>query len=182
MTLTLVTGRPNVGKSGLLYRPVLEAAADASPIVLLPTRPDARRAADEFSARGVAGIRSMVLDEWIAELWSLHGDGRRLIESGVREALMLRACSETPLAAIAPAAGRAGFVRALSSVAQRLPGTWSPEPRTAEDHEVLAVLERYVCLGREEGLLELGNAATILGANPPRVEGPVVVNRFTDLS
>jgi hypothetical protein len=182
MTLTLVTGRPNAGKSGLLYRPVLEAAADASPIVLLPTRPDARRAADEFSARGVAGIRSMVLDEWIAELWSLHGDGRRLIESGVREALMLRACSETPLAAIASAAGRTGFVRALSSVAQRLPGTWSPEPRTAEDREVLAVLERYACLGREEGLLELGNAATILGGDPPRVEGPVVVNRFTDLS
>jgi hypothetical protein len=182
MTLTLVTGRPNVGKSGLLYGPILEAAADGSPIVLLPSRPDARRAADEFSVRGVAGIRTVVLDEWIAELWSLHGDGRRLIESGVREALMLRACSETPLAAIASSAGRAGFVRALSSVAQRLTGTWSPEPRTAEDHEVLAVLERYACLGQEEGLLELGHAATILGGDPPRVEGPVAVNRFTDLS
>jgi hypothetical protein len=126
MTLTLVTGRPNAGKSGLLYGPILEAAADASPIVLLPTRPDARRAADEFIVRGVAGIRSMVLDEWIAELWSLHGDGRRLIQSGVREALMLRACTETPLAAIASSAGRAGFVRALCSVAQRLSADMEP--------------------------------------------------------
>jgi hypothetical protein len=182
MTLTLVTGRPNSGKSGLLYGPITEAAAKASPIVLLPTRPDARRASEEFSVRGITGVRAMVLDEWIAELWSLHGDGRRLIDGGVRQALMLRACAGTPMAAIASSAGRPGFARALSSVAQRLPGEWSPEPRTAEDREVVAVLECYSRMAQEEGLVEPGLAATLLGADPPHIEGPVAVNRFTDLS
>ncbi|MDF1542035.1 MAG: PD-(D/E)XK nuclease family protein [Anaerosomatales bacterium] len=183
MTLTLVTGRPNAGKSGLLYGPVLEAArTGTSTVVLLPTRPDARRAADEFAIRQITGVRTIVLDEWIAELWSLYGDGRRLIDRGLREALMVRACAETPLATIASSAKRPGFVRALASVAERLAGHADPRPLGAEDREMVAILRRYGDLARAEGFVEPGWAATLLGADPPPQEGPVAVNRFTDLS
>lgn len=183
MTLTLVTGRPNAGKSGLLYGPVLAAArTGTTAVILLPTRPDTRRAADEFASRQISGVRTIVLDEWIAELWSLYGDGRRLIDRGVREALVLRACAETPLAAIASSAKRPGFVRALASVAERLAGTGDPRPLSAEDREMVAVLQRYGELARAEGLVELGRAAALLGADPLPQEGPVAVNRFTDLS
>ncbi|MFU8890622.1 MAG: PD-(D/E)XK nuclease family protein [Anaerosomatales bacterium] len=183
MTLTLVTGRPNAGKSGLLYGPVLDAArTGTNAVVLVPTRPDARRAADEFAIRQISGVRTIVLDEWISELWSLYGDGRRLIDRGLREALMVRACAETPLSTIASSAKRPGFVRALASVAERLAGPTDPRPLSAEDTELVAVLRRYDDLARAQGLIEPGRAATLLGTDPPLHEGPIAVNRFTDLS
>ncbi len=183
MALTLVTGRPNAGKSGILYQPILAAAAARSaPHVLFPTRPDARRAAEEFAARGATGIRTVVLDEWIAELWALYGDGRRLIDHGVREALIRRACAATPLSVLAASADTPGFARALASVAERIAGAWSPRPQSAEDREMIAVLDHYERIADAEGLVEPASAAVLLGSEPPLLDGPVAVNRFTDLS
>jgi len=183
MTLTLVTGRPNAGKTGHLYGPVIKAAAAGlSPVILLPSMPDARRAAEEFAHRGVTGVRTTVLDRWIAELWSLYGDGRRIVEPGVREVLLRRARDETPLRSLVHSAGTPGFVRLLAAVAERLPDLEQARPRSSEDREVLDVLRRYDRVLAEEGLVELAVASTLLGTSLPPLSGPVVVNRFTDLS
>jgi hypothetical protein len=183
MTLTLVTGRPNAGKTGHLYGPAIEAAvAGLSPVILLPSMPDARRAAEEFAGRGATGVRTTVLDRWIAELWSLHGDGRRIVEPGVREILLRRACEKATLRALVHSAGTPGFVRLLASVAERVPELGQARPRSTEDREFLDVLERYDRVLAVEGLVELAVASRLLGTSPPPVGGPVAVNRFTDLS
>lgn len=178
MTLTLVTGRPNAGKTGHLYGPAIEAAAGGlSPVILLPSMPDARRAAEEFAHRGVTGVRTTVLDRWIAELWSLYGDGRRIVEPGVREVLLRRACDETSLRTLVHSAGTPGFVRLLAAVAERVVDLEQARPRSSQDREVLEVLGRYDRVLVDEELVELAVASTLLGASPPPVSGPVVVNR-----
>ena len=139
MTLTLITGRPNAGKTA-------------------------------------------VLDGWIAELWSLHGDGRRLVQPAAREILMRRACGDVSLRLLSRSASTPGFARTLSSVAERALDITQARPRTAEGVEVLSVLSRYTRILDDEGLIEPCVASRLLGADPPALDGPIVVNRFTDLS
>ncbi len=183
MSLTLFTGRPNAGKTGRLYRPIIDAAARAgSPVVLLPSTPDARRAAREFSSRGISGVRTAVLDRWIAELWSLHGDGRRIVDSVAREALLMRACADRQLRALARSAGSPGFVRLLSALAERVPAVEEASARSPQEREIVAVLGRYEEILVRDGLIELSTASVLLGSASPRPEGPVAINRFTDLS
>lgn len=183
MSLTLFTGRPNAGKTGRLYRPIIDAAARAgSPVVLLPSTPDARRTAREFSGRGISGVRTAVLDRWIAELWALHGDGRRIVDPVAREALLMRACADQRLRALARSAESPGFVRLLSSLAERVHAVDEASARSPEEREIVAVLLRYGKLLARDGLVELATASLLLGSAPPRPEGPVAINRFTDLS
>lgn len=183
MALTLVTGRPNAGKSGHLYGPVIESvSAGHSPVVALPSTPDARRAADEFAARGITGVRTVVLDKWIAELWSLHGDGRQLVEGAMREVLVRRACSATDLAALVETAGLPGFTHLIAAICQHAPDLNEISAHSPEDRDVLAVLASYERLLAAEGLVEPAAAALALGKAPLICGGAVAVNRFTDLS
>lgn len=183
MALTLVTGLPNTGKSGRLYGPVIEAARTGrSPVVALPSAPDARRATEEFAARGVTGIRTVVLDRWIAELWALYGDGRRLVQPALREVLARRACIEAGLEVLGDATHQPGLVQLVAALAETAPNLTAVEANSAEDHDILRVLARFNHLLEDEGLIEPAAAAMTLGASPPDIGGPVAVNRFTDLS
>ncbi|MDY0087731.1 MAG: PD-(D/E)XK nuclease family protein [Coriobacteriia bacterium] len=183
MALTLVTGLPNAGKSGRLYSPIIESAkAGESPVVALPSAPDARRVADEFTARGVGGVRTVVLDRWIGELWALYGDGRRLVQTATREVLARRACAVTALTALEEAAQLPGLVTLVAALAETAPNLTAVKAGSPEDRDVLAALERYTHLLDLEGLVEPASAAASLGTNPPELGGPVAINRFTDLS
>lgn len=183
MPLVLVTGRPNTGKTGRLYESLsVAAAADSDPVLALPSTPDARRASDEFALRGITGVRTCVLDQWVADLWALHGDGSRIVADAVRAVLVREACAGERFRSLARSAATPGFMRMIAKVAARVPDPQRTQPRSSEEHELMAVLYRYVRLLRREGLIELSRASLSLAEAPPPIKGPVALNRFTDLS
>ncbi|HET6499113.1 MAG TPA: PD-(D/E)XK nuclease family protein, partial [Coriobacteriia bacterium] len=182
MALTLVTGRPNAGKTGRLHGFLESAAANGEAVLALPSMPDAQRAADEFAIRGVAGVRTCVLDRWIADLWALYGDGTRIVTPPVRAVLVREACSRERFRALASSATTPGFANMVAEIAERVPDPGQARPRTAEEHELVAALSRYGRLLQREGLVESSRVALSLGEAPPPVTGPIALNRFTDLS
>jgi len=185
--LTLVTGRANSGKTGVVYDAVREAAdLHRRPSLLLPTYPDATRATAELSRTHPLGIHVEQLDGWVGELWSLHGDGRAPVEGEQRTWAIREAIGSTRLRALARSATTPGFVRLMSYVAQQA----AEEPRaaldgadarTAADSEIVAILRAYRGRLDDSGLIEPGEAALLLAHDPPS-GGPVYLHRFADLS
>ena len=179
MTLALVTGRANAGKSGVLYGRVEEsAAAGESPVVVLPSFADVRRAEREFAARGVLGVRITTLDRWIDELWALHGDGRRVVTSASRAALVSDVIARANLGEYADSARHRGFAELMSDLVQRL--TRPVEHSVAGDIALIA--RSYEEALSHAGLIEPARAALALAGDPPAIGGPICVNRFTDLA
>ncbi len=188
MGLTLVTGRANTGKTGVVYDVVREAAASGRrPSLLLPTYPDVVRATAELSHGRQLGIHVEQLDRWIEDQWSLWGDGRRLVHPAQRPLVMAGAITATRLSVLARSAATPGFVRLATYVAQRA----AEEPRScvdesrmtsAADSELASLLREYRRLLDDAGLVEPGEAALVLSGCPPDCEGPVVLHRFSDLT
>ena len=71
MPLTLVVGRPNSGKTGLLYDVVRGAVDEGrTPALVLPSRPDVRPVEREFAEHGPKlGVTIATLDDYIAGVW-----------------------------------------------------------------------------------------------------------------
>jgi hypothetical protein len=182
LPLTLVTGRANTGKTGVLHGALRKALEDGLPVtLLLPTMPDVRRAEAELGRTGLVGAKVAVLDAWIDELWTLYGDGRRVVTPGARRVLLRRALDSVKLDALAASAATPGFVRLLADVAKRLVRV--PRERgKGVDAEAARILRRYHELAAGAGMIERQVAACALAGDPPPVRGPVLVNRFTDLS
>ncbi|MDP2182251.1 MAG: hypothetical protein Q8K99_06755, partial [Actinomycetota bacterium] len=91
MGLTVVTGRANTGKTGVVYTALEDAAArgqDAT--LLLPSEPDAERARSELAARLPVGVRIAQVDRYLATVWATHGDGRRIVTPAQRAMLLVR--------------------------------------------------------------------------------------------
>ena len=83
MTLRLITGAANAGKTGLAYAALKEQlAAGLRPVLLLPSGPDTERALAELSAGSPTGLRCMTFDRYIGDAWDQFGDGRAIISPG----------------------------------------------------------------------------------------------------
>lgn len=186
MGLTLVTGRANSGKTGVIYD-ALKATADTDqrPSLLLPSYPDVARAAAELSRTHPLGMHVEQFDRWVGEQWSLCGDGRTLVTSEQRMWAVADAIAGCRLDALAPSSTTPGFARLVSYVAQRA----SEEPRarldaggarSTGDAEMVLLLK--ACRERLDaaGLIEPGEAALLFSLDPP-AGGPVFIHRFTDL-
>jgi ATP-dependent helicase/nuclease subunit B len=181
VSLTLIHGRANTGKTGILHGVLRDALARGSaPVLLLPTMPDVRRTESELGRDGLVGARVGTLDGWIQELWALHGDGRRPIGPAARAALLERAISEARPRRLAASAASPGFIWLLAEVVARM--TRPPGPAQGQYAEIGAIIDRYLEAADGEGLVEPAFAARLLGEDPPTVVGPVLVNRFTALS
>lgn len=181
MSLTLVTGRANTGKTGVIHRELRSALAAGLPaVLLLPTMPDVRRTEAELGRVGAIGARVAVFDEWVGELWAMHGDGRGVAGEAVRLALLREALDSTRLEGLAASAASPGFLRLLGDILDRTSEV--PQRRGGVSGEVAAILRRYHELAEGKGLIERGRAARLLAERPPALRGPVLVNRFTDLS
>jgi RecB family exonuclease len=186
--LTVITGRANAGKTGLLYRVARSAVAEGRrPTVLLPSYPDVRRAAEEFALRGPGlGVGVSTFDDYLDSLWGLHGDGRQIVGNTQRRVLLTKAIAQTNLGSLERSAARRGFVRLLESVVAAL-GEYDSHARTTLEGvagSLDALIGTYSRLLRDESLVERSAAARALGqeADPPWFPGPVIVNRFTDLT
>lgn len=181
MSLHLLTGRPHVGKTEALYRPLIEHCANGgTATLLLPSQAEVVRARLELSCRAPVGLTVTTLDGWISTLWSVHGDGRRIV-TPANGALIAAWAAERAAPALRASSGYAGFRLLLADLASRYDG---PD-RSGDSLTPAAAMIECVHTYREKlklhGMLEHVEAARILAASPPMVGGPVAVNRFLDL-
>jgi hypothetical protein len=188
VALTLVTGRANRGKTGVLYAALREILASGErAALLLPTHPDVQRATAELSRSSVLGLQVEQLDSWVAALWSLHGDGRTPIEDEHRSLLIKDAMERVRMVALRRSAGTPGFRRLVSYVVRRAAeapaGTIRRlEPRNATEAELAGLVAEYRQRANAAGLIEPGEAAWLLAGDPPPSSSALFVHRFSDLT
>ncbi len=187
MPLSLVVGRPNAGKTGILYDAVRRSVAvGGAPVLLLPSRPDVQMVSREFAARGPSlGVTTTVFDDYIDDLWALHGDGRRIVGSTERALLLAGAVESFGLEVLAKSTRGAGLARLLEPLAANMFRDIVP-PRgdrgaATEIAGVLAEYGRMLCAAnRIERATAVRRLESLL--DPGCFPGPVVANRFTDLT
>ena len=154
---------------------------NAYDVVLLPTFAQVEDYRKRLAGSGGAGVFSCAITTfaaWIADLWELHGDGRRLIDS-VKRGVVMRACCNhvygddaltpgiAPLAArcMRTAAGVCEFEQALDEVAYGQ----GPVGLHESERQLLAAMVRYrdALVGLE--LVELGQACAALAQRQDEV-------------
>ena len=84
MTLRLLTGAPNAGKTGRLYEAIRDLTARGGrAILLLPSAPDVVRARAELAVGATIGVQVEQFDRFGDAEWAHHGDGRRIAGSSL---------------------------------------------------------------------------------------------------
>lgn len=182
MSLTVITGRANAGKSGALYRPLIEAAREGGAgVLLLPSHADVVRARAEFADRASIGIQVDTLDGWAAALWAAVGDGRRIVDDSARQLAVHSVLNEVG-PALRGSAQFQGFGAMFADVCARSAGL---DPSAADrdiDRELVSLLGAYRSVLSDWNLIEIGDALVQLSHATPSVPRTVSINRFSDFS
>lgn len=181
MTLRLVVGRANVGKTGAAFDLVRESHRQGrEPILVLPSQPDVQRAADELSEDDALGFRVTTLDSYLEDAWARYGDGRRIIRGPARQIIANAAARRSD-------AGSGIGNLALSCVtvlAGQLGEAWRTFEPSADGPSaklVGTILAYRDALSRLR-LVEREEAAHALAAVPGLPGDPLVVHGFIDFS
>ncbi len=192
MVMTLVTGPANAGKTGHIVRALFEAASvGKTPILLLPSGPEVLRAQSEIAPRLPIGVTVVQFDRYLDGLWTLEGDGRRIVSRIQRLSLLSAAVASTRPALLAESAERHGFVRSLEEVARRageslaLDGQRSAQTRDGTAAaEICAIIDACAKLLQTRGLIERSEAHARLPevCETPSTRGPVLINRFASFT
>ncbi len=183
MSLTLIIGRPNAGKTSPLHAALNEALAQgASPVLLLPSEPDVERAVSEFAGKRTVGIQATTIDSWVCAQWSLYGDGRSIVAGCARPLLMSEAVSRVRMEALSSASEKPGFLGVMAGIASRAAPFALRAARQPMDVEIEAVLREYRAHLDAAGLIEATEATVLLGGLPRLAPRVIALNRFTDLS
>ncbi|MBU4555926.1 MAG: PD-(D/E)XK nuclease family protein, partial [Actinobacteria bacterium] len=184
MPLRLVTGRPNAGKTGILYAVAARSSSVAVPTILLPSAPDVARARrDLATGQGLVMLRVEQIDRYLAGLWEIHGDGRQIVTPIQRSALLRAAIAESGIHNLTSSAETRGFGMMLERLASHL----SSSPRTAGRGIAGKIADSLVLYYESlvtHGLVELSEATGVLSDRAADInfEGPVIANRFDDLT
>ena len=179
MSLRLVTGPPNSGKTGRVYDLLRSAAANGGrAVLLLPSAPDVARARDEFAAKTGVGVRIEQVDRFLASEWAHRGDGRRIVGTFQRGLLLEAALAETSLAG----GSGPGTVSLLGALAARSGGSRAATPpqRAGATGDLLSALDGYFRRLDSCGLIEPTEALRLLRHEVPDADA-VAVHRFSDL-
>ncbi len=181
MSLHVITGRANAGKTGRAYALVREALRDGSgPVLLLPGSPDVDRARAELAREFPLGIKTLTFREFVEAVWLSHGDGRRIVSAAQRRALLYAAAADDQCAT----AGLVGLAeQCIRRLCEQTGVAWRSHAPRADGHG--AVLARLVCgyarRLQEENLVESDEAASMLPLDGGEAWPPIVVHRFGDL-
>ncbi|MBE0476677.1 MAG: PD-(D/E)XK nuclease family protein [Coriobacteriia bacterium] len=184
MPLLVITGAANTGKTGFVYARIREALdGGARPVLLLPSAADVERARREFAATHPVGLTVARFDAYLANRWRTRGDGRRLVQPPQRHALMSSAIREAGGEVLREVGEDAGTVHVLARLAKDSAATAGAAGRpSGEAGELYDVVGSYRELLGRHGLVEPGEAFSLLSADPPACHGPVAAHRFTDLA
>lgn len=155
----------------------------SSPVLLVPSEPDARRARDELCAEFPVGLRVTTLDQYSRQAWDLAGDGRQIVSAAQREMLIA--------ASFGPRAVGRGYVRLATRAVERLAdetgtawrraNTRSLSKLTEAGKRLADVLVAYSAGLDRLGMIEPAEAQWLLAeaACPNQL---LVVHRFTDFA
>ncbi len=181
MGLTFITGVANAGKTGVVYdifRGSLRRGG--SPVLLLPSRPDVMRAADELSVEFPVGLRVHTFDEYISDQWASRGDGRRLLDGQLADLLMAGLARQRGVSR--------GIARLATRCADRLADQTGADWRDAvpaAPGPAEALIDLLVAYAREltaRDLLYPAEALRHLTATGWDDAGPLLFHRFTDFT
>lgn len=181
MTLRLITGRANGGKTGRIYGAVRTAISNGrGAIVVLPTIPDVQRARDELSREMPLGLKVTTFHGLVTTLWEQWGDGRLLVGEAQRSLVF---------AALARERGQSRSMgRLAAECASRLVETtgegWrssAPEASGA-GRELSTLLVAYARHLDGAGLIEPAEATWRLASRAVSHEDLIAVHRFGDFT
>lgn len=184
MPLTLVTGGPSAGKTGILHAEAVRAAHSGVPTILLPTAPDVSRARRELVLqKGLVSLRVEQIDRYLLGLWEIHGDGRTPVTPIQRSAMLRRAIKTSELSELTESVSTRGFLRIMERLASLMTGP----VRTDGDGvagEVARTLSTYREYLNSHSLIEAHEAVSILAQRAGSIafDGPLLANRFDDLT
>ena len=143
-------------------------------MVLLPTQAEAvafrKKAAQDMGARALFGVSVTTFPSWIADLWELHGDGRRIAAAVERDMIARSLCEQAECApgvdgvvseCLSRACGIAEFDEAVAAASQgAVPEGFSPA-------EALQLCGKVLVAYEELGLVEFGEAVRIVRESLP---------------
>lgn len=181
MSVHLIVGRANAGKTQYVLEICRESLRHSGePIVVVPSRPDVLRLADELARDGALGLSVLTFDDFVGGLWRESRDGRAIATSGQRALLLAESARR---AGIEGAGIQRLAEKCIRNLTDAAPRDWRHKaPETAGAGAGLArILTGYADLLSELDLVEAGEAASIAPLSAPQ-DGPVVFHRFTDLS
>jgi hypothetical protein len=180
VSLTVVTGAPNTGKTGRVYGVLRAAVRDGHrAVLLLPAGPDVARARAELARDEPIGVRVEQFDRFFAAQWALSGDGRRMVVGAARDVLLARALVAAHVAD-EPGPGAVALLGALAAQASAHGSVVESGVRGVAGR-LLKALEAYRDGLFKAALVEPGEAARFLIGGRPSAD-TIVVHRFMDLS
>lgn len=181
MTLRVVSGKANTGKTGVVVRMVREALdAGRQPYVVVPSLPDAQRLLDELAVTHPLGVRATTFDRYLEDAWGQFGDGRTLVTPAQR---MLLATSAARTVGASAALGRLAAT-CVAALADQAGESWRAcrGPKGGPGVVLGRVLEGYAAALSRLGLVEAGEAAWHLACDDRVLGDPLVVHGFTDFT
>lgn len=169
MACTLVS----TTSGSIVNKPVKEALVASiercGRAVLLVDTPDAKRTALKLLASDPMlslGLCVVSLSEWAKELWNLFGDGRQVISKEARLLLIHEALDTFEAQELKPLDVGTGTLKAIETIARNyLPCINARDDAlgfTVGQQRVLAVLERYLDLVHQHGMLEQSESYALL--------------------
>lgn len=186
MPLTLVTGRANAGKTGIIYGALRRALDEGlRPVLLLPAYPDVVRARSELGGEGVADLEITRFDAYLESLWDLLGDGRAVVSHVERDALLRRLLAEGTHEGMEVSGSGRGLRRVLARLIEHRAESPSLQPRPARGQgaAVVGLVLRYEALLADRGLVEREEAFRLIAESPAiTLADPLAVHRFSDLT
>lgn len=180
MPLKLIVGLGNAGKTGVIMRDSLSAAAAGeSPVIVVPGLSDVRRLERELATKAHLGVRVTTLRRLKLELWQLFGDGRRPVGDAGRRAVLGSVVADGVPADLLAAAATPGFPGFLARLARESDATGpSCESASPTLRALDVLLQRYRETLLAEGLLEEGWLAELIAGANPVMPGLVAFARF----
>ncbi|HSK48685.1 MAG TPA: hypothetical protein VLA05_11890, partial [Coriobacteriia bacterium] len=181
MTLHVVTGRANAGKTGVAYKRLRSAVSEGRRAVLvLPAVPDVERARREFSQSSQLGIEITTFGGLVSSRWEETGDGRAIVTPAQR-AILLELLSSATGQSRGLARLASGCVDALTEGSgsdwRAVRGRVSPAGAALAD-----LLDAYALELDRRGLVEMPEATRLLGQCVGEQGQVLVVHRFTDFT
>lgn len=181
MTLRLIVGRANIGKTGAALSIVRDALATGrEPVLVLPSQPDVQRAADELASTSPLGFRVKTFDAFLEDAWSQCGDGRAIVSGSARGLLATAAARRAGVGS-----GMGVLATAcIKTLAEQHGEAWrNADPAIDGVGGRLAeTILQYRDAITELGLVEPEEAAFAISRSGRQTGSPVVVHRFIDFA
>lgn len=182
VSLLLITGRANAGKTKIAYDLLRESlGSGGTPFLLMPSQPDVERAADELAKTFSLGVRVMTFDRYVTQSWASHGDGRAIVTSGQRVMLLGDAARRVEGAS-------RGVVRladrCVATIVDQVGAAWrlAPGLATGPGSTLSEILRAYRETLADLGLIELAEAAYLLSETATSTADLLIAHRFTDFT